>query len=465
MKNKTFKIINPYTEEVEKEFPYQSTEDVKVLIGKADEAFHQVWKKAEVAKREEYLARAAKLLSERKSEIAKIASTEMGKPISYSEGEVDYCVQILEYYAQHTAEFLKDKPVPKIEHGEAYLTYEPLGVILSVQPWNYPFSQLIRFAAPNIAAGNTVIMKPATSVYQCALAIQQLFDDAGFPEGVYNTFAIDTDHMEDIVADDRVRGVMLTGSEKAGSSIAELAGKHLKKSVLELGGSDPFIVLEHADLDKAVKGIIEGRFENSGQVCTSSKRIIVVESVYDELVEKLKSEVPKVKIGDPLEEETEFGPMSSEEQMEIVLEQIQKTADGGANLVLGGKRLDQKGFFIAPTLFTEVAKGQPAYDEEIFGPVIALIKVKDDEEAVKVANDSAYGLGGTVFCEDIDHAKQIARKIETGMVFINRPTTSVPQLPFGGVKNSGYGRELSWLALTEFVNQKLIRVTEVDADY
>ncbi|MCL7987101.1 NAD-dependent succinate-semialdehyde dehydrogenase [Sphingobacterium sp. lm-10] len=465
MSKSTFKITNPYTEQIEKEYPYHTVEDSLQMLDKAHEAFHSVWKNKEVSDREKFLIKAADILQSRKAEIAKLAGIEMGKPLTSSESEIDYCIQILKYYGENSARFLKNQSVPEIEHGEAYLTHEPLGVLLSVQPWNFPFSQLIRFAAPNIAAGNTVLMKPTTSVYQCALAIQKVFDDAGLPDGVYNTFVIDTDEIEALVSNKRVRGVMLTGSEKAGASIAALAGKYIKKSVLELGGSDPFIVLENADLDKATKGIIQGRLENSGQVCTSSKRIIVVESVYEEIKEKVKEAIAKVKIGDPLDPETEFGPMSSEAQMDTVLKQIKQTKENGGTLISGGTRLDQTGFFIAPTLFSDVKKGQPAYDEEIFGPVISLIKVKDDEEAVKVANDSHFGLGSTIFCEDISHAKQIAKQIDAGMVFINRPTTSSPQLPFGGVKNSGYGRELSWLALTEFSNQKLVRVSNIDADY
>ncbi|WP_165799097.1 NAD-dependent succinate-semialdehyde dehydrogenase [Sphingobacterium corticibacter] len=465
MSKSTFKIINPYTEQVEKEYPYHSVDESMQLLDKADQAFHSVWKKKDVSERAQLLLKSAEILESRKSEIAKLACVEMGKPLTSSEGEIDYCIQILKYYGENAARFLEDQSISEIEHGEAYVTHEPLGVLLSVQPWNFPFSQLIRFAAPNIATGNTILMKPTTAVYQCALAIQKVFVDAGLPEGVYNTFAIDTDEIEAIVADKRVRGVMLTGSEKAGASIAALAGRYLKKSVLELGGSDPLIVLEKADLDKATKGIVQGRLENSGQVCTSSKRIIVVESVYEQIEAKVKAAMAKVKIGDPLESDTEFGPMSSERQMDTVLKQIKETENNGATLLAGGKRLEQKGFFIAPTLFSNVKKGQPAYDEEIFGPVIALIKVKDDEEAINVANDSHFGLGSTIFCEDIPHAKSVAKRIDAGMVFINRPTTSSPQLPFGGVKNSGYGRELSWLALTEFANQKLVRVTDIEAPY
>lgn len=464
MSKKTFKTVNPYTEE-SKEFTYNSLEDVKKMITKADDVFHKTWKTQKVQERSEYLAKTAELMKSRKTGLAKLAVQEMGKPLGQSEAEVDYCIQILEYYSQHALTYLEDKELPGVEHGEAYLKYQPLGVILSVQPWNFPFSQLIRFAAPNIVAGNTVIMKPAAITYECALAIQQLFDEAGLPEGVYNTFIIDTDEMEEIVSDERVKGVMLTGSEGAGASIAELAGKHLKKSVLELGGSDPFIVLEKADLDKAVKGIMDGRFENAGQVCTSSKRIIVVDSVYEDLVQRLKKAIEDMKVGDPLDQSNDMGPMSSEDQMKTVLDQIEKTKSKGAQLLLGGSRIDTKGFFIEPTLFVDVKKGQPAYDEEIFGPVAAVIKVADDEEAIKVANDSPYGLGGSVFCEDIEHAKQVAARIETGMVFINRHNASVPQLPFGGVKNSGYGRELAWQGLYEFVNQKLVRVSDVEADY
>lgn len=465
MKNNTFDTINPNTEEKITTYEVNDTTAILARIASADEAFHNTWKSRTVVERVAYLVRAADLMEQRKKDLAELAAQEMGKPVKQGEGEVDYCISILRYYAHYAEKYLADRRIDEVQHGEAFISYEPSGVILSIQPWNFPFSQLVRLAAPNLAAGNVLIVKPAKSTYGCGLAIQQLFDDAGLPAHVYSTFSFDNKNIEELIADKRIKGVALTGSDAAGAEVASIAGKYVKKTVMELGGSDPFLVLEKADIDKAVQGAVLGRFANSGQVCTSSKRLIVVDAVHDEFVSKLKAAITEIVVGDPLDTTVEMGPMSSEAQMKKVLDQIDGSVADGAVLEYGGKRMDRKGYFIAPTLLTGVMKGQAAYDEEIFGPVAAVIRVKDEKEAIEVANDSPYGLGGTVFSEDIEQAKRVARSMETGMVFINRPTTSSPALPFGGVKNSGYGKELSWMALREFANEKLIRVTEVDADY
>ncbi|WDF66788.1 NAD-dependent succinate-semialdehyde dehydrogenase [Sphingobacterium oryzagri] len=465
MANSSFKTINPSNEETVEHYEVHNTADVIGRIEAADNAFHRHWKNLTVTERVPYLSRAAELMEERKHDLAKLAAKEMGKPVKQGESEVDYCIAILRYYAKYAEKYLADRPIDEVEHGKAWVSYEPTGVILSIQPWNFPFSQLVRLAAPNLVAGNALLVKPAKSTYGCGLAIQQIFDDAGLPEHLYSTFAFDNKNIEELIADKRIKGVALTGSDGAGAQVAAIAGKYVKKTVMELGGSDPFLVLENADINKAVKGAVLGRFANSGQVCTSSKRLIVVDAIHDEFVSKLKAAMADINVGDPLDADVDMGPMSSETQMDKVLEQIKRSTARGATLEIGGKRIDRKGFFIEPTLLTEVRKGQPAYDDEIFGPVAAVIRVKDTEEAIAVANDSPYGLGGTIFSEDMEEAKKVARSIETGMVFINRPTTSSPALPFGGVKQSGYGKELSWIALTEFVNEKLIRVTDVDAAY
>ncbi len=465
MKKASFNTVNPYTEETIGTYQINDTAEITARIASADKIFHSSWKLLTVPDRVAYLVRAADLMEQRKKDLSQLAAQEMGKPVKQGEGEVDYCIAILRYYAQYAEKYLADRRIDEVEHGEAFVSYEPSGVILSIQPWNFPFSQLVRLAAPNLAAGNVLIVKPAKATYGCGLAIQQLFEDAGLPKHVYSTFSFDNKNIEELIADKRIKGVALTGSDAAGAEVASIAGKYVKKTVMELGGSDPFLVLENADIDKAVKGAILGRFANSGQVCTSSKRLIVVDSVHDEFVSKLKAAIEKIVVGDPLDTAVTMGPMSSEAQMKKVLEQINSSVAEGALLEHGGTRMDRKGYFIEPTLLTGVKKGQTAYEEEIFGPVAAVIRVKDKKEAIEVANDSPYGLGGTVFSEDKEEAKQVARSMDTGMVFINRPTTSSPALPFGGVKNSGYGKELSWIALHEFVNEKLIRVTEVDADY
>lgn len=465
MEKSTFNTINPCTEEKIGTYEINSAAEIRDRIGLADKVFHNSWKSLTVVDRVAYLVRAADLMGQRKKHLAELAAKEMGKPVKQGEGEVDYCISILRYYAHYAEKYLADRRIDEVQHGEAFVSYEPSGVILSIQPWNFPFSQLVRLAAPNLAAGNVLIVKPAKATYGCGLAIQQIFSDVGLPEHVYSTFSFDNKNIEELIADDRIKGVALTGSDAAGAEVASIAGKYVKKTVMELGGSDPFLVLEKADIDKAVQGAVLGRFANSGQVCTSSKRLIVVETVHDEFVSKLKAAVRKIVVGDPLDADVDMGPMSSEAQMKKVLEQIDSSVSAGAILEVGGKQLDRKGYFIEPTLLTGVKKGQAAYDEEIFGPVAAVIRVKHKKEAIEVANDSPYGLGGTVFSEDIEEAKEVARGIVTGMVFINRPTTSSPALPFGGVKNSGYGKELSWIALREFANEKLIRVSEVDADY
>ncbi|GHE35931.1 NAD-dependent succinate-semialdehyde dehydrogenase [Sphingobacterium griseoflavum] len=465
MAGTTFNTINPYTEQVLQSYEINATEEIKERIDAADKVFHESWKLLSVADRVPYLSRAADLMEEQKTSLAELAAREMGKPVTLGEGEVDYCIAILRYYARYATKYLSDRPIEEVEHGTALVSYEPTGVILSIQPWNFPFSQLVRLAAPNLVAGNAIIVKPAKSTFGCGMAIQKIFDEAGFPQHLYSTFSFDNENIEELIADKRIKGVALTGSDAAGAKVAAIAGKYVKKTVMELGGSDPFLVLENADIDKAVKGAILGRFANAGQVCTSSKRLIVVDAVHDEFVAKLKAAITDIKVGDPLDSNVDMGPMSSEKQLETVLEQVNNSVDNGATLEIGGRRMDRKGYFIEPTLLTNVQKGQAAYDDEIFGPVAAVIRAKDQDEAIAIANDSPYGLGGTIFSEDVEEAKAVAKRIETGMVFINRPTTSSPALPFGGVKNSGYGKELSWIALTEFVNRKLIRITEIDAPY
>ena len=451
------KTINPYNNKEIKSFEEFSEEAVEKKIAQADKTY-QKWKTIAIKQRAELLMNVASIFRKRKEELAKLITLEMGKLIAQSEAEVEMCASVYEYYAKNEADFLEDKPI-EIKDGKAFVRYTPIGIILAVEPWNYPYNQVARVAAPNIMAGNVIMVKHASNVPQCAAAIEEIFREAGADEGIYTNLFLSSSRIAKLAEDPRIVGLSLTGSEKAGASLAEAAGKNLKKSVLELGGSDPFIILEDADLEKAVKNAVKGRFGNMGQACTSSKRIIAVEKIADEFLEKFKEKVTGLKVGDPMERDTEVGPLSSEEAAQKIEKQVNDTVKSGAKVVLGGKRIDREGAFYEPTILTDIKPGMVAYHEEIFGPVASFYKVKDEKEAIALANDSTFGLGGSVFSENIDRAVEVASQIETGMVFINEHVASRPDLPFGGTKRSGYGRELSELGIEEFVNKKLIRIS------
>jgi len=366
---------------------------------------------------------------------------------------------ILKYYAANGPGFLQPKPIqPLTGKGEAVVETRPIGVLLAIEPWNYPFYQVVRVAGPNLVLGNTVILKHAEINPQCAVAIERLFTDAGAPEGVFtNTFLRIAD-VERVIADPRIAGVTLTGSERAGSAVGALAGKYLKKSVLELGGSDPFIVLDADDMAATVKAATMGRMQNSGQACTAAKRLIVTEEHYESFVQGLRQAFGTFAPGDPADPSTSLAPLSSERAARDLHAQIQDAIDKGATVVTGGGRPDQPGAFVEPTILTDVTPDMRAYREELFGPAAVVYKVSDADEAVALANDSDYGLGATVMSSDLDLARAVADRLETGMVWINQPTGSSPELPFGGIKRSGYGRELSELAMFEFANRRLVRV-------
>ncbi len=459
----SIKTVNPATGKVDKEFDVMSDGQVEELVTKADQAF-RTWKKTPFEQRAQLLHMVANILRERKSELARLFTTEMGKLPAEGELEIDVCAAIFDYYAMNGEDILADRQI-HTDTGSAFITYEPIGVILSVQPWNFPFYQITRSAAPIIMGGNTILLKHASNVPQAAETMEQIFKTAGAPEGVYTNLFIPGEKASELVADPRIKGVSLTGSEPAGSSIASMAGKYIKRSTLELGGSDPFIVMPDADLDAAVKTACMGRLWNAGQVCISPKRIIVTEDKAEEFTAKAKALFEKIKVGDPLDPATQLGPLSSEKALQGVLEQVAKAVDQGAKLVLGGKRIDGPGAFMQPTIITGVEQGTDAYKEEIFGPVLVIYSVKDMEEAVRLANDTDFGLGGTVFGTDVKEAVKIARQIETGMIYINHVTSLAPQFPFGGVKHSGYGREHAEYGILEFMNPKLIRVTTPDAAY
>ncbi len=451
-----YKTVNPATGETLKEFPVATAAEVEQALAASQEAF-RAWRSGPVEDRAKVLARVAELYLERQDELARLISTEMGKPLAQSRGEVKLVADIFAYYATEGPGFLKDEPLNVRGGGEAVVRSAPVGPLLGIMPWNYPYYQVARFAAPNLVLGNTILLKHAGSCPQSALAIEQIFKDAGLPDGAYINLFLTNEQVAEIIADDRLQGVSLTGSERAGSAVAEVAGRNLKKYVLELGGSDPFIVLDSEDLDATVKAAVGGRMGNAGQACTASKRFIVVEDLYEAFVEKFTARMAKIKPGDPLLSETTFGPLSSQSAADGLVEQIQDAVDKGANLRTGGHHVDGPGAFVEPTVLTDVTPDMRAFSEELFGPAAVIYKVANAAEAVELANGSPYGLGGSVFSADVAKAQEIADQLDTGMVFINSVAQTQADMPFGGVKRSGVGRELGRFGMDEFVNKKLIR--------
>ncbi|WP_312996583.1 NAD-dependent succinate-semialdehyde dehydrogenase [Leclercia sp.] len=450
-----YQTVNPANNKLIKEYPSHTDADVEAALSTADALYHSDWSKGSMDKRLAVLHKLADLIDSRTEELAKIASEEMGKLIAQSRGEVKLCAQIARYYADNAKQFLAPVKYPS-EMGEAWVEHHPIGVVMAVEPWNFPYYQLMRVLAPNLAAGNPVIAKHASIVPHCAESFAHLVREAGAPDGAWTNLFISSDQVATIIADDRVQGAALTGSEKAGSIVAAQAAKHIKKSTLELGGNDVFVVLDDADLEKAVKIGVNARLANAGQVCTAAKRFILHEKVAEQFLEKYTEAFRNIRIGDPLDESTRLGPLSSKDALETLTKQVDEAVKNGATLHYGGKPVQREGSFFEPTILTNITRDNPAYFEEFFGPVAQIYVVKNDDEAVKLANDSHYGLGGAVFSKDIDRAKKMASKIETGMVWINWLTDTAAELPFGGVKRSGYGRELSDLGIKEFVNQKLV---------
>jgi len=454
-----FQTINPVTNKVVKTFDEMTLAAADKAVAQAVNTFDN-WKKTDYRFRAQLLQKVADILRARKKELAKTITLEMGKLLAHAEGEIELSAQIFEYYVNNAEVLLADK-VLNPEFGTALIRNSPIGVLLGVMPWNFPFYQVARFAAPNIMIGNAILIKHASNVPQCAIAIESIFTEAGAPLGLYTNLLLPDQRTTDLVADKRIKGVSLTGSERAGASVATEAGKHIKKSVLELGGSDAFIILEDADIDKTVEWAVVGRMNNNGQCCVASKRFIAVESIADTFLEKFKSKLTAVVVGDPNLPTTTLGPLCTEAAAVNIADQVKRAVDGGAKVLLGGKRVAGEGAFMQATILTDVAPGNPVFYEEFFGPVALFFKVKNEEEAVALANDSPFGLGGSVFTRDIERGKRIADQIDTGMVFINHPTWTQADLPFGGTKGSGYGREMAELGLNEFVNKKLIRVSEL----
>lgn len=452
-----FKTIDPSNGQLVKEFPTATDEEVSAALDRAHKAYTKVWRNTPLSERTKILLKAAELIRQNKKELVDTAVTEMGKMIGAMEIEVDFIAVILEYNAGNAAEFLK--PVPCAGVPGAEIVTEPLGVILAIEPWNYPYYQIIRVLAPQLAAGNVMLVKPAPSVAQSALLLEKLFTQAGAPPGVFQVILASIPQVNSLIDDFRVRGVTLTGSDRAGKAVAERAGRNLKKVALELGGSDALIVLEDADLDKAVQIAFEGRMDVMGQSCAALKRHIIVGR---ERGEKFKEAFIKLikdmKAGDPRDRSTTIGPLFSESGVTNILRQIESAKAAGATVVAGGKRIDRPGAYVEPTLITDISPENPIYIEETFGPVASLYIVDTEEEAIELANATPYGLGGSVASSDIEHAKKVASQIDSGMVFINSPLNTHPAVPFGGVKNAGYGREQGELGIHEFTNKKLVRV-------
>jgi succinate-semialdehyde dehydrogenase/glutarate-semialdehyde dehydrogenase len=452
--------VNPYTNQVLKSYEEYNDEKVSELVGQAFEEY-QRWSKTSFSQRSELLKRVSQVMRSKRDELAKLASLEMGKRFGEAKGELALSTKIVEYYADNGEKFLAPQKL-QVKYGDAEIRYEPIGLLLGIMPWNFPYYQVVRFAIPNIMAGNVVMIKHASNVPQVSIAIEELFRAAGSPPGLYTNLLIRSTKVDQVIDDHRIAGVSLTGSVEAGRHVAKRAGERLKKVVLELGGSDPFIVLDDADIEKAVEYATFSKILNSGQQCTAAKRFIVSEKVSDKFLSAFSQKLRALTPGDPLDEKTTLAPVSSEEQAQKLLSQIDQAVRAGAKVVMGGKRLSAVGAFVEPTILTNIDKSSPAYSEEFFGPVALYFPVKDEAEAIRLANDSPYGLGAAIFTGNQDKAREIATKIESGMVFVNHPVLSSPELPFGGIKHSGFGRELSSLGITEFTNKKLVRIASVD---
>jgi succinate-semialdehyde dehydrogenase/glutarate-semialdehyde dehydrogenase len=451
-----YAVVDPATGETVKEYPTISDDELRDAIGRADRA-HSEWSKSStVADRASLVRRVAELHSERRKELAGIIVTEMGKPFGQAVGEVDFAASIYEFYADNAEALMADEPIDLLEgEGSAVIRRSSLGVLLGIMPWNFPYYQVARFAGPNLIIGNTILLKHAPQCPQSAEAMQQIFNDAGFPDGAYVNIYATNEQIEWVIADPRVRGVSVTGSERAGSAVAEIAGRNLKKVVLELGGSDPFIVLGTDDLDKTVEDAVAARLDNAGQSCNAAKRMIVIDELYQPFLEKFTAALTAAKQGDPRERGTDVGPLSSETAADRLEDQVKRAVEQGATVVAGGKR---NGNYFEPTVLTDITPDNDVYREELFGPVAQVYRVSSEEEAVALANDTPFGLGSYVMTNDPEQAERVADQIDAGMVYVNIVGADGAELPFGGTKRSGFGRELGRYGADEFVNKKLVRI-------
>ncbi|MBD3275090.1 MAG: aldehyde dehydrogenase family protein [Candidatus Marinimicrobia bacterium] len=452
-----FISINPATEEEMDEYPIDSENDVQNKLQKSQMAFAD-WQETSFAERSEKMQRVAELLRDKKERWAEIMTREMGKPISEARSEAEKCAWVCEYYAENAREFLQDDVIGT-DADKSYVRYEPLGAILAIMPWNFPFWQVFRHAAPGLMAGNVILLKHAPNVSGCADSIEEIFEDADFSPGIIQNLYIETDQVPEIIHDNRTAGVTLTGSDRAGKQVAEIAGKALKKTVLELGGSDPFIVLSDANVQDAAEVGSGARCLNSGQSCIAAKRFIVVKEHVEEFTEQLITHMKAYTVGDPLEDETQIGPLARKDLRDNLHRQVKYSIREGATTLLGGEPIEGTGYYYKPTILGNVEPGMPVFDEETFGPVASIIEARNAEHAIELANTTKYGLGASLWTQDLEKAEELSREIEAGAVFVNGLVKSDPRLPFGGIKDSGYGRELSYHGIREFTNIKTVWLT------
>ena len=454
------RTVNPATGDIVRNFDPHSDADIDLAIERASAAFSE-WRHASFAQRSRLMLRAAEILEEEKQNFARTMTLEMGKLLRAGVEEAEKCARGCRFYAENAERFLADEP-HKTSANSSFVHYQPLGVILAVMPWNFPFWQVFRFAAPALMAGNVAILKHASNVPQCALAIEDIFERAGFPDGVFQTLLIDSNKVARILEDARVAAASLTGSVGAGSSVASVAGKHIKKTVLELGGSDPFIVMPSADFDRTLDTAVKARTINNGQSCVAAKRFILHERIADEFERRFVEKMKSLKVGNPMDESTQVGPLSTEQGRDLLEQQVNKSVQMGARVLCGGKRLDRPGWFYEPTVLTNIPKGSPAHNDELFGPVASMFRARDLDDALRIANDTKFGLGSSLWSNDENERRKFIDEIQAGLAFINGMVASDPPIPFGGVKQSGYGRELSEHGIREFVNLKTVCIYELE---
>jgi len=457
----TYQSFNPATGKLLQKFDELTEVQLEARLARASDCFAE-WKNTSYSERAKIIAKAGALLQDRVEDLAKTMTLEMGKRIDEARGEVEFSAKIMAYYATNAEAFLADTKLNP-EQGDGHMESSPIGVIFCVEPWNFPYYQLARVAGPHLMAGNVLVIKQAGIIPQCAIAFEKILTDAGAPDGLYTNLMISHEQSESVVDDPRIKGVALTGSVAAGRSIAGRAAQALKPTSMELGGADAFIVLEDADMDHALKWAVWGRIYNAGQTCVASKRFIIVESVADQFMAGFKAAFGALEAGDPLDEKTTLGPLSTEQALVDLLKQVEVAVEHGATLVMGGKRLNRAGSYMQPTILTNVTPDNPAFRDEFFGPVAMVFRVKDEAAAISLANDSDFGLGGAVFTGDLEAGKRVASAVEAGMMFINNLNWLDADLPFGGIKNSGYGRELGDMGIHQFVNKKLVRYLKADA--
>jgi succinate-semialdehyde dehydrogenase / glutarate-semialdehyde dehydrogenase len=457
----SYQSFNPATGKLLQKFAEITDAELEVKLAKAADCF-ATWKQTSFAARAKIIAKAGALLHERADELAKIMTSEMGKRIDEARGEVEFSAKIMQYYATNAEKFLADTPLHP-DSGIGHMESTPIGVIFGVEPWNFPYYQLARVAGPHLMAGNTMVIKHAGCVPQCAIAFEKILTDAGAPDGLYTNLMISHDQSDRLVADPRIKGVALTGSVAAGRKIAASAGAALKPSSMELGGADAFIVLADADMEHALKWAVWGRMYNTGQTCCAAKRFILIDSIADQFITGFQTALGKLEAGDPADAATTLGPLSTEQALVDLLAQLDVAVKHGAKVLMGGKRLNRAGSYMQPTILTDIAPDNPAFRDEFFGPVAMIFRVKDEAAAIALANDSDFGLGGSVFTADQAAGKRVASAVDTGMMFINNISWSDADLPFGGIKNSGYGRELGDMGIQQFVNKKLVRSVKADA--